>query len=82
MPKVKRSTKEDVSEVPSPATVLFLFGTIADTTWRMFVPIVGLAILGVWLDNTIHTKPWLTMIGIIIGMVAASILIIRQINKE
>jgi hypothetical protein len=66
---------------PDHTTVVLLLGTIADTTWRMFVPIIGLTILGVFGDNTYHTKPWLTMSGIVLGVAIASLLVIRQIKK-
>jgi len=83
MPEKKRPTKESIEKVPSTSSaVLLLIGVSLDTTWRMFVPIVGLAILGVWLDNTIGTKPWLTISGIIVGIVIALALIIQQINRN
>ena len=77
----KRKSKKAISEVPSNATVLLLFGTIADTTWRMFVPIIGLVGLGVWMDNTVGTKPWLTVGGTIVGVIIATVLVVHQVNK-
>lgn len=67
---------------PEKSTVFLLLGTIADTTWRMFVPTIGLTILGVYLDNTISSKPWMTVLGIIIGTVIAGELIRRQLKAN
>ena len=56
-----------------------LIATIADTTWRMFVPSVGFTLLGVWLDEQFQTKPWLMLTGIVLGCVLAVMLVRRQI---
>lgn len=66
---------------PEQSTVVLLLGTIADTTWRMFIPIIGFTIVGVYSDNTFHTKPWFTVVGILIGVILAAILVIRQLKK-
>ena len=55
--------------------------TIADTTWRMFVPSVGFTLLGVWADAEWNTKPWLMVAGIIIGAASAYLLVSRQIAR-
>lgn len=79
------SQKKNVSDKPTPppdkSTVLFLLGTMADTTWRMFIPIIGLTIGGVVLDVNLETKPWFTVAGIILGTVIAGLLVHRQIKR-
>lgn len=60
-------------------TVSVLLGTIGDTTWRMFVPTVGLTLLGVWADAQLETKPWLMAVGIILGFLGAFLLIKKQL---
>lgn len=55
--------------------------TIADTTWRMFVPSVGFTLLGVWADAQWDTKPWLMAVGIVIGAASAYVLVSRQITR-
>lgn len=55
--------------------------TIADTTWRMFVPSVGFTLLGVWADSQMYTKPWLMVAGIVVGVASAYLLVSRQIGK-
>ena len=67
-------------EPPNKSTVLLLLGTIADTTWRMFVPIIGLLLLGVWVDKTYGTLPWGTILLTLIGISIAVELVRRQLN--
>lgn len=62
------------------STPLLLLATIADTTWRMFVPAVGFTLLGVWLDGVFSTKPWLMFIGIALGAVGAWLLVKKQMT--
>lgn len=64
----------------SPASVLIL--SIADTTWRMFIPVIGLLLLGRLADDTWHTKPLGMIVGVILGTIITAILIKRQLEKE
>lgn len=61
-------------------TVSVLLGTIGDTTWRMFVPSVGLTLLGVWADGHFDTRPWLMIIGIVLGFAGAFLLVKKQVS--
>jgi F0F1-type ATP synthase assembly protein I len=54
---------------------------MADTTWRMFVPTIGLLLVGRWCDAQFHTKPWLMLAGAAVGGVIAALLVKRQLNK-
>jgi hypothetical protein len=64
----------------SPASVLIL--SIADTTWRMFIPVIGCLLLGRLADNYWHTKPLGMIIGIVLGCVITGLLIKRLFEKE
>lgn len=66
---------------PKTSTVVLLLGTIADTTWRMFVPTVTFILLGFWADETWGTIPWMTVLGIIVGTGVTSLLIKRQLEE-
>ena len=66
---------------PDKSTVILLMNTIGDTTWRMFVPSIGFTILGVYADRQMVTKPYLTIVGIIVGAGLAGLLVRRQIKK-
>lgn len=78
------SSHKKSDESPAPpekSTVVLLLGTITDTTWRMFVPSIGLTIVGVIMDNWLHTKPWLTLSGILVGATIAALLVRRQMRR-
>jgi hypothetical protein len=66
---------------PKPSSVVLLLGTIADTTWRMFVPTITFILLGFWADESWGTQPWLTIAGIIVGTAITSLLIKRQLEE-
>lgn len=55
--------------------------TMVDTTWRMFVPSVGLTLVGVWLDGQFDTKPGLMLGGIVLGFASAALLVYLQLRS-
>ena len=75
------SSDADTSSAPSSTTLNLILGTVADTTWRLFVPTIGGTVLGIWIDNTYDTKPWATIIGVTLGTSASFGLIYLQIRK-
>ena len=66
---------------PSRSSALYLIATMADTTWRMFVPTVGLLLVGNWLDEKYHTKPFLMLLGAAVGAGIATYLIKLQLKR-
>lgn len=58
-----------------------VFLSIADTTWRMFVPSIGMTFFGLWLDSKLSTTPWLMFAGIITGFVIAALAVRLQIKR-
>lgn len=66
---------------PTVQPVVLLLGTMADTTWRMFVPTVGFILLGFWADTSWQTKPWLTFVGLVIGSLITAGLIKQQFKR-
>jgi hypothetical protein len=78
------SSQNDSDKKPTPpdkSTVILLLGTIGDTTWRMFVPTIGLTVLGLLADKQLHTTPWIMIAGIILGIILAYVLVRRQIKE-
>ena len=55
---------------------------MADTTWRMFVPTVGLLLLGRVADRHFGTNPWLMLAGVALGAAIATLLVKRQLTRE
>lgn len=51
-----------------------------DTTWRIAVPVVLFAGIGIFVDIKAHTKPWLTLLGLVVGFVFAGLLLKRQLS--
>lgn len=78
----KRETQSPASsKVPSSGTALLIFGTIADTTWRLFVPVLGLLFGGMWLDGKTGRKPLFALAGVIIGFLLAAGLMYQQYRQ-
>lgn len=77
------SSKQKTDDTPTPpdrSTVVLLLATAADTTWRMFIPIIGLTVLGLMIDKQLHTTPWLLIVGIMFGTALATALVHRQMK--
>jgi F0F1-type ATP synthase assembly protein I len=62
-------------------STLILLATLADTTWRIVVPTIALALIGLKLDLVWHTAPWLTLLGTATGFVIAAFLVRRQLKE-
>lgn len=78
----KSSTSDaDTSSAPSYSSTVLILGTVADTTWRLFVPTIGGTIIGIIIDNIYGTKPWATIIGVSVGTALSIGLIYLQIRK-
>lgn len=75
------SRDNDDRKTPSERSSTVVFMTIADTTWRMFIPSVGLTLLGVWCDERWQTTPWLMFVGIILGFTIAALAVWLQYKK-
>jgi len=75
------SEGDDKRTPPAISTVILLLGTIADTTWRMFIPTIGLLVLGLLIDRRLHTTPWIMILGLLVGTYLAYVLVQRQIKK-
>lgn len=79
----KDSDNGDIPPVkPDRSTVILLFTIAADTTWRMFVPVIGGTILGIWVDHQLPYKPMGTIIGVVIGVIIASLLVRNQLKRN
>ncbi len=62
-----------------PSTLVL--STIADTTWRILVPAVLCVGLGMWVDLRLTSKPWLTIAGLVAGLVLGAQLVRMQIKE-
>lgn len=57
---------------------MIVFGTVASTSWRMFVPVLGLTLVGYLLDKGFGTLPVLVFVGLGLGIVIATLLVVLQ----
>lgn len=78
-PRAKTQTTDRPPTVTQAA--ILLLTTIADTTWRAFVPTIGGTILGVTLDNILNVAPLMTTILIAVGFATSALLITLQIRS-
>ena len=66
----------------SEASAMALMIAMADTTWRMFTPPALLVGGGLWVDLNYGTKPWLTILGAVVGMALAIALVRQQLRRS
>lgn len=62
-------------------SVSYIIMSMADTTWRLFVPTIGLLLVGHMLDGRLRTAPWLLLLGSALGGCIALLLIRRQLTS-
>jgi len=80
--QLHESTKStDAGQPRNRSSAILLLATMADTTWRMFVPTIGLFVLGLLADKQFATTPWLMIVGLLVGVALTTLLIRRQFQK-
>ncbi len=72
---------EPVSSHPKKSAEWVVYSTIADTTWRMFVPVLGGALIGYFIDKTTGSLPIGVITGTFIGVGLAVILVAMQYKQ-
>lgn len=78
------ASQHDDDKTPIPpdrSTVILLLATIGDTTWRMFVPTIGMTLLGLFVDKWLHTTPWVMVVGMTIGIGITALLVKDQLKR-
>jgi Putative F0F1-ATPase subunit Ca2+/Mg2+ transporter len=76
------SDKPTISNRPDRATTVALLVTFGDTTWRMLVPSAAFVGAGIYGDLHLGTRPWLTLLGVMVGLVVSMLLIKLQIGQN
>lgn len=80
MQGVSPENRDGKKTPPGPRSTVVLM-TMADTTWRMFVPSIGCTFLGMWCDSTFGTSPWLLFAGVVLGFILAALAVRQQYKK-
>lgn len=76
-----KETDISANDTGDSGAMMILARTMIGTMWRMFLPTIGLTLLGLWLDNVSGTKMRWLLAGIISGAITSVILVALQIAK-
>ncbi len=66
-----------VEDGPKSDDLFVVFATIADTTWRMFVPVIVGVLVGLWIDGQYHTE-YGAVVGSVVGLALSGVLVWDQ----
>lgn len=78
MTKKVATTTSPADSKPAAITVI---ADLANTAWRVAVPVILLAGLGLLADKSWSTGPLFTLIGTALGLVTAGLLITKQLKN-
>ena len=76
-----KETDIPANDTGDSGAMMILTRTMIGTMWRMFLPTIGLTLLGLWLDNVSGMKMRWLLAGIISGAIISVILVALQIAK-
>ncbi len=76
-----KETDISANNTGNSGAMMILARTMIGTMWRMFLPTIGLTLLGLWLDNVSGMKMRWLLAGIISGAIISVILVALQIAK-
>ena len=76
-----KGTDISANDTGDSGAMMILARTMIGTMWRMFLPTIGLTLLGLWLDNVSGMKMRWLLAGIISGAIISVILVALQIAK-
>ena len=76
-----KETDISANDTGDSGAMMILARTMIGTMWRMFLPTIGLTLLGLWLDNVGGMKMRWLLAGIVSGAIISVILVALQIAK-
>lgn len=76
-----KETDISANDTGNSGAMMILARTMIGTMWLMFLPTIGLTLLGLWLDNVSGMKMRWLLAGIISGAIISVILVALQIAK-
>ena len=76
-----KETDISANDTGNSGAMMILARTMIGTMWRMFLPTIGLTLLGLWLDNVSGMKMRWLLAGIISGAIISVVLVALQIAK-
>ena len=76
-----KETDISANDTGDSGAMMILARTMIGTMWRMFLPTIGLTLLGLWLATVSVMKMRWLLAGIISGTIISVILVALQIAK-
>ena len=76
-----KETDISANDTGDSGAMMILARTMIGTMWRMFLPTIGLTLLGLWLDNVSGVKMRWLLAGVISGAIISVVLVALQIAK-
>ena len=76
-----KETDISANDTGNSGAMMILARTMIGTMWRMFLPTIGLTLLGLWLGNVSGMKMRWLLAGIISGAIISVVLVALQIAK-
>ncbi len=76
-----KETDISANDTGNSGAMMILARTMIGTMWRMFLPTIGLTLLGLWLDNVSGMKMRWLIAGIVSGAIISVVLVALQIAK-
>lgn len=76
-----KETDISANDTGDSGAMMILARTMIGTMWRMFLPTIGLTLLGLWLDSVSGMKMRWLLAGIVSGAIISVILVALQIAK-
>lgn len=74
----EKTTNLASDKTPFSAGIIGL--TLLDTAWRIAVPVILFACIGIFADLKLDTKPWLTLLAVVMGFVISGFLVKKQLE--
>ncbi len=59
---------------------MLMLVTALDTTWRLFIPVLGGTFLGIGIDHWAGIAPIATIVCITLGVIVSALLITKQLR--
>lgn len=78
---IEKDNPQERTVPQNEASTLALLLSMADTTWRMFIPPAILVAGGIWVDLHNGTKPWVTILAAVVGLGLSILLVRSQLRK-
>lgn len=79
MNKAADSTTKSPGD-PGPSVLGTILVDLLDTAWRIATPILLFAGVGIFIDKKVGSAPWVTLLGVVVGLVGAGLLVKKQLE--